>query len=70
MNTAQQIHHALGMNVGSSVSGTRNPHTRKSGPRRRHADGYGSKTTKQKAAGAFSRGLHNNITRKQLAALA
>lgn len=31
---------------------------------------HGSRTTEQKRAGAFGRGLHNNITRKNAAAYA
>lgn len=41
----------------------------KAGPGRYHVTGDGSRTAEQKRAGAFSRGLHNNITRKQAAAL-
>lgn len=44
----------------------RNKHSTKSGPGRRHAQGDGTKkTTKQKSAGAYSRGLQNAWNRKR-----
>jgi hypothetical protein len=69
MNLAQQIQHALGIPVGAGF-GSLNPNSTKSGPGRKHKQGDGSRTAKQKSAGAFGRGLRNMITRNNLAALA
>jgi hypothetical protein len=46
------------------------PSYTKSGPGRKHKQGDGSRTTKQKSAGAYGRGIRNLITRNNLAALA
>lgn len=63
MNVAQQIRQALGIEAGNTVSHRqRNPSATKSGPGRRHAQGDGTganKTSKQKSAGAYGKGLRN-----------
>jgi hypothetical protein len=73
MNIAQFFHTMLGVARGNApkkhAHGAKEPSHTKAGPGRYHVTGDGSRTTEQKRAGAFSRGLHNNITRKQAAAL-
>lgn len=61
------------MSIGPAHQDQRNPHYTKSGPGRRHKQGDGKHehlTLKQRMAGAYGRGLRNNITRKQAAARA
>jgi len=66
MNTAQQIHLAIGVAVlGDSERQQRNACYTKSGPGRRHNTARAVKTLKQKNAGSYGRGLRNWIKRKQ-----
>jgi len=71
MNTAQQLLHIIGVASGVSdkkqAHGCKNESSRKAGPGRYHANGDGTKTDKQKRAGAFGRGLRNWINRTQAA---
>ncbi len=73
MNTAQQIHHFLGVaDQTATVGNQRNTKTTKSGPGRRHVQGDGTHkhlTLKQRRAGMFGKGLRNAITAKNKAAL-
>lgn len=50
-----------------SFKENRNASATKSGPGRYHQQGDGSRTTEQRKAGAYGRGLRNWITRKQAA---
>lgn len=62
MNTAQQIHHIMSMAVNEApkqAHGNCTPNTTRSGPGRYHKQGDGSRTAKQKRAGAFARGMRN-----------
>jgi len=66
MNIAQLVHHFLGVAVGNasgSAHGNKNASHRKAGPGRFHLDGDGSRTTEQKRAGAYGRGLRNWLKR-------
>jgi len=42
----------------------RHPHTRKTGPGRRHVQGNGKKTAKQRSAGSYGRGLKRHFDRQ------
>ena len=65
MNTAQQIHRALGIAIADAEPPQRNAHYTKAGPGRRANTKRAVKTLKQKRAGAYGRGLRNWINRKQ-----
>lgn len=69
MNTAQQLHHVLGISQGSSGTASDAKHAshRKAGPGRRHATGNGTRTAKQRQAGAYGRGLRNWIKQQNMA---
>lgn len=71
-NVACQILSLIGVTeIGTtSASLPRNKSYRKTGPGRHFAIGDGTRTSKQKSAGAFGRGLMNWIARNQAAALA
>ena len=71
-NTACQLLQHLGVaNVGlPSYGKMRSESHTKSGPGRRFAIGDGTRTYKQRQAGAYGRGLNNWITRKQAAEMA
>lgn len=43
----------------------RNPHPRKSGPGRKPFQGDGLRTSEQRGAGAFGRGMRNHFGRRQ-----
>lgn len=74
LNAAQQIIVAVfGLPIQNLFAHqiTKMEQATKRGPGRKHKQGDGSRTTEQKKAGAYSRGLRNRITQKQgLAALA
>jgi hypothetical protein len=63
MNVAQQIRQAFGIEAGNTAAlRQRNASATKGGSGRRHAQGDGTganKTTKQKSAGAYGKGLRN-----------
>jgi len=65
VNTAQQIHRALGIAIGDAEPPQRNASYTKTGPGRRANTRRAVKTMKQKRAGAYGRGLRNWINRKQ-----
>ena len=66
MNTAQQIHRALGVAVPADAEPQqRNASYTKAGSGRRHNTKRAVKTLKQERAGAYGRGLRNWINRKQ-----
>jgi hypothetical protein len=71
MNIAQFLQTFMGVARGGMSSkvahGAKNSSHTKTGPGRYHVQGDGSRTTEQKRAGAFGRGLRNNITRKNAA---
>ena len=71
-NTACQLLQHLGVaNVGLPGYGKmRSESHTKSGPGRRFVIGDGTRTYKQRQAGAYGRGLNNWITRKQAAEMA
>lgn len=73
MNIAQFLGTLIGTARGGipkkQAHGAKEASYRKTGPGRYHVQGDGSRTVEQKRAGAFARGLRNNITRKQAAAL-
>lgn len=62
MNTAQQIHHIMGVPVTQGhkqAHGNQEANATKSGPGRYHEQGDGKRTAAQKRAGAYGRGLKN-----------
>lgn len=65
MNTAQQIHRALGVAIADAQPPQRNASYTKAGSGRRHNTRRAVKTLKQERAGAYGRGLRNWINRKQ-----
>lgn len=69
MNIAQMVHHFLGVAVGTHggiAHGNKNASHRKAGPGRYHFAGDGSRTAKQKSAGAYGRGLRNWLKTRPL----
>lgn len=71
MNTAQQIHHLLGIATPvDDGSNQRSPSYTKAGPGRRHNNERAVKNLKQKRAGSYGRGLRNWIRNTQAAAQA
>lgn len=71
-NAACQILSAMGVaHVGAKgASKTRSPSHTKRGSGRRAVQGDGSRTAKQRSAGAYGRGLQNWIARTQAARMA
>jgi hypothetical protein len=69
MNQATTIYQQCGLPAAhfGNHGNTRNANATKAGPGRRHVDGDGSRTTAQKRAGAYGRGLRNWIKSKNLA---
>ena len=70
MNIACQIRDLLGMSVMASAASMRSPSHTKRGTGRRAVQGDGTRTYKQRQAGAYGRGLVNWITRTQAAKMA
>lgn len=71
LNEAQQLREALGIEAAPFGVGEKRASYTKAGPGRVHTERKSDdeRTLAQKSAGSFGRGLRNNITRKNLAAI-